>query len=141
MARLFTGPVELSEYTTPDHNIQFVGTTLRFNFRISEDQSNPNESIFPEVNIQVSRVGTWHLWQQHEVWLNDHLIGTINLRDDRHTVFVFPFQPKLIKIDPSDIWKVAQENVNVLEVKLGTGGFGLNDSFDVNWIEINNLKL
>jgi len=141
MPKLFTGPVELSEAATGEEDALFVGTTLRFIFRVSKDLSNPMENIFPEVKIEVARVGTWHQWQQHEVYLNSYLIGTVNLKEDSPTVLTFPFQPKLLKIDTKENYQVEQKNVNELIVKLGSGGFGLNDSFNVNWIELTNIEL
>jgi len=142
MPNLFTGPIELSEYATATHPAQFAGTQLRLVFRVSIDNSDPTQNLFPEIEVEVSRVGAWHPWQQHEVWLNGYLIGTVNLKSGAATTLIFPFQPKIMRVDPTpNIWEVAQENVNELVIKLGSGGFGLNDSFDLNRIEINNVVL
>jgi len=142
MPRLFTGPVELSESETQGHSPQFIGTTLRLRFQISKDKSDPSNNVFPEVSIEVSRVGSWHAWQQHEVWFNSHLIGTINLQNSATQVLSFPVQPKIINVDASaNLWDVPQDKINELTINLGSGGFGLNDSFDINFIEISNVDL
>lgn len=142
MPRLFTGPIELSESATSGHPSPYAGTQLRLVFRVSKDNSDPGQNVFPEIEIEVSRAGAWHLWQQHEVWLNGHLIGTINLQDGAPAVLIFPFQPKIMKVDDTpNNWEVAQENINELVVKLGSGGYGLNDSFDLKRIEVNNIDL
>ena len=143
MPRIFNGPVELSEIAaTPKHTSLYVGTMLRFVFRVSKIDADPMNNSFPTIRIEAARIGTWHEWQQHEVWLNNYLVGTLDMQKAEPTLFIFPIQPKLLRIDKSsDIWKVRQENVNELIIKLGSGGFGLNDSFDVNWIEIDKIIL
>jgi hypothetical protein len=60
MPNLFTGPIELSEYATTAHPAQFAGTQLRLVFRVSIDNSNPPQNLFPEIEVEVSRVGAWH---------------------------------------------------------------------------------
>ena len=74
--------------------------------------------------------------------MNGYLAGTISLQDPSPTTFSFPVQPKILHFDATpDLWKVPQAKVNTMEVRLGAGGFGLNDSFDLNWIDFENVIL
>lgn len=77
MTRIFTGPVELSEISTPSHDPLFVGTTIRFDFQVTDITADPSSGTFPTIKIGTLRVQTLQEWQQHEVRLNNYLIGTI----------------------------------------------------------------
>ncbi len=169
MSRLFIGPVELSENPNhrkfPDREgeVIWVGTTLRFLFQVKEcheihkvykSTSNPDNYIYPSVVIGTRYVKTWNSWQQHEVKINGFLIGTIgnNPSIEKHPInpeepeppdvkqFIFTLQPKILKVcDASELQLVPQDKVNVLSVDMGTGGFGWNDSFIVDYIDFKNM--
>lgn len=168
MSRLFQGPVELSE--NPNHRkdsegneVRWVGTTLRFLFQVKEcheihkvhkGTSNGDEYIYPLVVIRTRYVKTWEDWQQHEVKINDFLIGTIynHSSSEKHPInpvepelpeekdFIFKLQPKILKVsDAVEPHLVPQDKVNVLSIDMGTGGFGFNDSFVIDYIDIENF--
>lgn len=137
MKRIFTGPVELSEIPTPNHDPLFVGTTLRFDFQVTDITADPNSGTFPTIKIRTLRVQTFQEWQQHEVHLNKYLIGTIDKPSAGPQDFVFPFQPRVLKEDDQNRppFQLPLELVNTLVIQLGSGGFGLNDSFDIEYID------
>ena len=168
MSKLFVGPVELSE--NPNHRkdadgneIKWVGTTLRFLFQVKEcheihqvhkGSTSGDEYIYPLVIIRTRYVKTWEDWQQHEVRLNDCLIGTIcnHSSSNNHPInptkpeppeakeFIFKVQPKIVKVSEAmEPHLVPQDRVNVLSINMGTGGFGLNDSFVIDYIELRNV--
>ncbi len=168
MTKLFVGPVELSENPnhrkdTNENEIKWVGTTLRFLFQVKECHAvhqvykgNPcrDEYIYPQVIIKTRYVKTWEDWQQHEVRLNGCLIGTISNHsstqnhplhptqpeDPENRTFIFKVQPKIIKVSGAiETHLVPQDKVNVLSIEMGTGGFGLNDSFVLDSIELENI--
>ncbi|MDJ0715337.1 MAG: hypothetical protein QNJ54_14110 [Prochloraceae cyanobacterium] len=151
MAIIFQGCVELSENST-NQQATWIGTLLKFPFQVKkmpkiiENPQSPNTYIFPTIKIKTQQVETWLEWQQHEVRINDFLIGTIRnlpqiFSKNNLNNFVFQFQPKILKIDSSDnLEDISQYKVNYLTIELGTGGFGLNDSFIVQQIEIENVE-
>lgn len=51
--------------------------------------------------------------------------------------FIFQFQPRVLKKDNQNLppFQLPLELVNTLVVELGRGGFGLNDSFDIEYID------
>ena len=148
MTIIFQGSVELSE--NPSHSeATWIGTILKFPFQVKkmpkiiENPNAPGTYIFPTIQIDTKEVETWLEWQQHEVRINDYLIGTIRNLPKVFTVnhFIFKFQPKILKIDSSDnLEDLRQDRVNFLTIELGTGGFGLNDSFIIEQIEIENVE-
>jgi hypothetical protein len=137
MARIFTGPVEISEIPTSGHKPLFVGTTLRFEFQVTKVTADPNAGKFPTVKIGTLRVQTFQEWQQHEVRINGYLVGTIDKSSAGPQEFVFPFQPRVLKVDTDghQPFELPLELVNTLTLQLGEGGYGLNDSFDVEYID------
>lgn len=137
MARIFSGPVEISEIPTPSHQPLFIGTTLCFEFQVTEVTADPNAGDFPTIKIGTLRVQTFQEWQQHEVRMNNYLIGTIDKPSAGPQVFEFPFQPRVLKVDEDhhQPHELPLELVNNLVIKLGEGGFGLNDSFDIQYID------
>ena len=141
MPRIFTGPVELSEVPTASHKPQFIGTTLRLEFQVTKIAADPNQGTFPKFIVGTKRVQTYQEWQQHAVWLNGHLIGTIDKYCSDSDRFEFAFQPRVLKEDlkPHVPHEMPLALVNELVIQLGTGGFGLNDSFDIEYIDVENF--
>ena len=168
MSKLFVGPVELSENPNhrkdnDGNEIRWVGSTLRFLFQVKEcheihkvykGNKNPDNYTYPQVVIETRYVKTWEDWQQHEVKINGFLIGTISNYPsiDNHPInavnseppearrFVFKLQPKILKIsDAQEPHLVPQDKVNVLSIDIGTGGFGFNDSFVIDYINLENV--
>lgn len=137
MARIFTGPVEISEIPTPNHDPLFVGNMLRFDFQCTKITADPNSGNFPIVKIGTGRVQTFQEWQQHEVQLNSFLIGTIDRVGAGPHEFEFPFQPRVLRLDRDQRrpFELPLELINTLSIMIGKGGFGLNDSFDVEYID------
>ena len=148
MARIFTGPVELSEYPT-NRGAIWVGSLLKFYFQVKktpeiiENPTTPVTYIFPTIRIGTKYVETWMEWQQHEVRINDYLVGTIrNLPEmPSKNTFIFKFQPKILKVHEAEsLEKVPQDKINFLTIEMGTGGLGLNDSFTLEYIELENVE-
>ncbi|PQO40750.1 hypothetical protein C5Y96_01235 [Blastopirellula marina] len=141
MARVFTGPVELSEIPTPSHTPLFIGTQIRLTFQCREITADVNSGSFPAIKIGTQRVQTFQEWQQHEVLLNGFLVGTIDKASSGPQEFVFPFQPRVLKVDATaQPHELPLDAVNVLTVQIGSGGFGLNDSFDVEYIDFEGFN-
>lgn len=148
--RFFSGPVELSEFPTSGSKAPFIGTRLRLVFQVTKDLSAPDNGVFPEIRVTASRVTTYQEWQQHTVRLNGQLIGTIDRPPDAQAatpgshVFSFPFDPRLLRVDPKtpphEPWKLPLSFVNTLDIELGAAGFGLNDSFELEYIDFENLE-
>ncbi|MDJ0775911.1 MAG: hypothetical protein QNJ49_21225 [Mastigocoleus sp. MO_167.B18] len=168
MGKLFVGPVELSE--NPNHRrdsngkeVLWVGTTLKFLFQVKEyheihkvnkGTNNSDDYIYPLVIIGTRYVKTWEDWQQHEVKINDFLIGTIcnYSSSEKHPTnslepeppeakqFIFKLQPKILRVsDAMEPHLVPQDKVNILSIDMGTGGFGFNDSFIIDYINTKNF--
>ncbi|MGH9906011.1 MAG: hypothetical protein ACRD8U_10585 [Pyrinomonadaceae bacterium] len=137
MTRIFRGPVELSETPTPNHEPLFIGATLRFEFQVTEVTADPNQGNFPTVKIGTLRVQTFQEWQQHEVRMNGYLIGTIDKSSAGPQEFRFAFQLRVLKVDESNHQphELPLDLVNTLVIQLGEGGFGLNDSFDIEYVD------
>ena len=151
MTIIFTGCVELSEKPT-NKQATWIGTILKFPFQVKkmpkiiENPQSPNSYIFPTIKIKTQQVETWLEWQQHEVRINDFLIGTIRnlpqiFSQNNLNNFIFQFQPKILKVDSSEnLEDISQYRVNYLTIELGTGGFGFNDTFIIKQIEIENVE-
>ena len=168
MSKFFIGPVELSENPNhrkdcDGKEIKWVGTSLKFLFQVKEyheihklhkGTSNQDDYIYPLVIIRTKYVKTWEDWQQHEVRINGFLIGTISnySSSENHPInpvnpeapetkeFIFKLQPKILKVsDAAETHLVPQDKVNVLSIEMGTGSFGLNDSFVIDDIELRNF--
>ena len=168
MSRVFIGPVELSENPNNrqgahENDVRWVGTTLRFLFQVKEcheihkvykGSKKPDDYTYPQVVIGTRYVKTWEDWQQHEVKINGLLIGTICNHPSvkEHPInpvkpeppeakeFVFKLQPKILKVsDAVELHLVPQDKVNILSIDMGTGGFGFNDSFIIDYIDLENV--
>ena len=139
MPRVFSGPVEISEKPTAGLGKTFIGTSLRLTFQCTAVTADVNKAEFPTLRFQTARVQTFQEWQQHEVRVNGVLVGTIDKQQEDPAggfLFEFPFQQRVLKVDTTpNPWECPLASVNVLEVALGSGGFGLEDSFDIDWIE------
>lgn len=51
--------------------------------------------------------------------------------------YPFQFQPRALKVDEGNHQphELPLDLVNTLAIQLGAGGFGLNDSFDIEYID------